>query len=114
MVKVLPEEFKTLSRYILTISGIYLDDSKAYLIETRLGVLLKELGCEVVPIGCEPDGLFPRNPEPVPENLSELCQAVKKNQSDIGFACDPQALGIILGLPLVDSPGIPGGIHRGC
>lgn len=27
-----------------------------------------------------------------------------------GFACDPQALGIIAGLPLVDSPAIPGGI----
>jgi len=45
MVKVLPEEFKTLSRYILTISGICLDDSKSYLLETRLGGLLKELGC---------------------------------------------------------------------
>lgn len=27
-----------------------------------------------------------------------------------GFACDPQALGIIAGLPLLDMPGIPGGI----
>ncbi len=45
MVKVLPEEFKTLSRYVFTISGIYLDESKSYLIETRLGVLVKELGC---------------------------------------------------------------------
>jgi hypothetical protein len=28
----------------------------------------------------------------------------------IGFGCDPQAMGVIAGLPLVDSPGIPGGI----
>ena len=28
----------------------------------------------------------------------------------IGFGCDPQALGVIAGLPLVDSPAIPGGI----
>ena len=28
----------------------------------------------------------------------------------IGFACDPQALGVIAGLPLIDSAGIPGGI----
>lgn len=28
----------------------------------------------------------------------------------LGFACDPQALGVIAGLPLVDSPAIPGGI----
>lgn len=53
--------------------------------------LLEELGCEIVPIGCEPDGLFPRNPEPLPENLSELCQSVKENHSDIGLACDPDA-----------------------
>jgi chemotaxis protein methyltransferase CheR len=45
MVKILPEEFKTLSNYILAISGIYLDESKAYLIETRLAGLLKDLGC---------------------------------------------------------------------
>jgi len=28
----------------------------------------------------------------------------------IGFACDPQALGVIAGLPLTDYPSIPGGI----
>jgi chemotaxis protein methyltransferase CheR len=45
MAKVLPEEFKTFSHYILTISGIHLDESKTYLLETRLGGLLKEFGC---------------------------------------------------------------------
>ncbi len=45
MVKILPEEFKTLSHYILTVSGIDLDSSKTYLLETRLDGLLKELGC---------------------------------------------------------------------
>ncbi len=42
--KILPDEFKTLSRYVLSISGISLDDSKMYLLETRLGGLLKETG----------------------------------------------------------------------
>jgi hypothetical protein len=28
----------------------------------------------------------------------------------LGFACDPQAIGVIAGLPLIDSPAIPGGI----
>jgi hypothetical protein len=28
----------------------------------------------------------------------------------IGFACDPQALGVALGLPVIDAPGIPGGV----
>ena len=45
MIKVKPEEFKTLSGYIHNISGIYLDSSKAYLVETRLGNLLKDLDC---------------------------------------------------------------------
>jgi chemotaxis protein methyltransferase CheR len=44
-VKVTPDEFKTLSRYVHAISGIYLDETKPYLIETRLGRLLRELQC---------------------------------------------------------------------
>jgi chemotaxis protein methyltransferase CheR len=42
--KIQPDEFKILTRYILTISGISLDDSKKYLVETRLAPLLKDLG----------------------------------------------------------------------
>ncbi|MCH8980590.1 phosphoglucosamine mutase [candidate division KSB1 bacterium] len=53
--------------------------------------LLNELGCEVVLLNCEPTGLFPRNPEPVPENLTELCEAVKKETADIGIAVDPDS-----------------------
>jgi phosphomannomutase len=36
-------------------------------------------------------GEFPREPEPIPENLSDLCMAVKKNGADVGFAFDPDA-----------------------
>lgn len=53
--------------------------------------LLEELGCRIIAMGCEPDGLFPRNPEPLAENLSELCKLVKENGCDVGFACDPDA-----------------------
>jgi len=53
--------------------------------------LLEELGCQIISIGCEPDGLFPRNPEPVAENLSELCQLMKDTRCEVGFACDPDA-----------------------
>ena len=42
---ILPEEFRVLSQFIRSISGIYLDDSKAYLIENRLSGLLAELHC---------------------------------------------------------------------
>ena len=50
--------------------------------------LLRSLGCAVVELNCEPSGLFPRDPEPVPRNLSELSQAVRKVQADVGFATD--------------------------
>ncbi|MBN2013425.1 phosphoglucosamine mutase [candidate division KSB1 bacterium] len=51
--------------------------------------LMKRLGCETVYINREPSGVFPRSPEPVPENLKELCKKVKEEKADIGFAVDP-------------------------
>ncbi|MBA3656195.1 MAG: phosphoglucosamine mutase [Gemmatimonadaceae bacterium] len=51
--------------------------------------LLEELGCNVTAINLEMDGKFPRSPEPIPENLGELEDLVKKSGSDIGFAVDP-------------------------
>src|SRR5688572_4177234 len=53
--------------------------------------LLAALGAEVVPVNTTPDGLFPRGAEPVPENLSELCRAVRESGADIGFAQDMDA-----------------------
>ncbi len=53
--------------------------------------LLSELGCRVIPVNCEPDGLFPRGAEPLPENLSDLAHQVKHYRADIGFAQDPDA-----------------------
>ncbi len=38
---------------------------------------------------CEPTGHFPHNPEPLPEHLDEICQAVVNNKADIGFVVDP-------------------------
>ncbi|MFC1733696.1 phosphoglucosamine mutase [candidate division KSB1 bacterium] len=52
--------------------------------------LLNALGVkEVLKLYCEPNGLFPHNPEPLPENLTELSKFVKQHQADIGFAVDP-------------------------
>ncbi|MBX2908688.1 MAG: phosphoglucosamine mutase [Chitinophagales bacterium] len=52
--------------------------------------LLKALGVEnVVELYTEPNGLFPHNPEPLPENLSELAMTVKKNNADLGISVDP-------------------------
>ena len=56
---------------------------------TILPSLMKELGCDVVFINKEPTGLFPRSPEPLPENLTELCEKVVSEKADIGFAVDP-------------------------
>ena len=53
--------------------------------------LLEELGCEVVRVHCKPDGTFPRGAEPIPENLGDLRDAVKKNGCALGFAVDPDA-----------------------
>ncbi|MEB0263651.1 MULTISPECIES: phosphoglucosamine mutase [unclassified Mucilaginibacter] len=52
--------------------------------------LLKALGVEVIhELYCEPDGNFPHNPEPLPENLVALSQEVLKTKSDLGIAVDP-------------------------
>jgi phosphomannomutase len=51
--------------------------------------LLERLGCQVTVINLEPDGRFPRPPEPVPENLGELEELVRRTGADVGFAVDP-------------------------
>ena len=51
--------------------------------------LLNRLGCEVHAINTEPDGRFPRPPEPVPENLGDLELLVRETGAAVGFATDP-------------------------
>src|SRR5439155_25088987 len=53
--------------------------------------LLQALGCDVVSINTTPDGIFPHPPEPVPQNLTDLCQLVKESGADVGFAQDADA-----------------------
>jgi len=53
--------------------------------------LLKELGCEVVGLNTDPNKPFPRDPEPIPENLKTLCAKVCETGADIGFAQDADA-----------------------
>ncbi|MGQ9524229.1 MAG: phosphoglucosamine mutase [Armatimonadota bacterium] len=52
---------------------------------------LFRLGCEVIPINDTPNGVFPHPPEPIRENLSQLCEAVKAYGADLGFAQDADA-----------------------
>jgi phosphomannomutase len=65
--------------------------------------LLERLGCRVSGINLEPDGRFPRAPEPVPENLGELGDLVRRSGAQIGFAVDPD----VDRLALVDERGEP-------
>lgn len=51
--------------------------------------LLERLGVECVQVNCEPTGEFAHNPEPLPANLTELCDAVVANKADFGISVDP-------------------------
>lgn len=50
---------------------------------------LESHGVTVHRIHCEPDGTFPRPPEPLPEAITDLCTAVVEHGADLGFALDP-------------------------
>jgi len=57
--------------------------------EARL--LMDSLGCKLVHLNAEPTGLFAHNPEPIAENLADLCQAVRDRRAAVGFAQDADA-----------------------
>ncbi|GBU08726.1 phosphomannomutase [Bacteroidales bacterium] len=55
-----------------------------------LPLLLEHLGVKnVLKINCEPTGNFAHNPEPLPENLTEISALVKEKRVDVGFVVDP-------------------------
>jgi len=52
--------------------------------------LLKALGVKkVIELYCEPTGLFPHNPEPLPEHLGDISSVIRKEGADLGFVVDP-------------------------
>lgn len=52
--------------------------------------LLTALGVEnIIPMFDEPTGIFPHNPEPLPENLTAISDEVVKKKADVGFVVDP-------------------------
>jgi len=52
--------------------------------------LLRALGVtEIEEMYCTPDGHFPHNPEPLPENLRDIIQKLEKGNFDLGIAVDP-------------------------
>lgn len=58
--------------------------------------LLREFGCEVIEMNCEKTGIFPRFPEPLPENLTETMKAVKESKADLGIVVDPDVDRLVL------------------
>lgn len=66
-------------------------------------ILMKKMGIETIYLNVEPNGKFNRDPEPVPQNLSGLSEAVVSNKADIGFAQDADADR----LAIVDEKGNP-------
>lgn len=58
--------------------------------------LLKSFGCEVIELNCEKTGIFPRLPEPLPENLTETIKAVKTHNADFAVVVDPDVDRLVL------------------
>lgn len=51
--------------------------------------LLKKVGVEVTELFCEPNGIFPHNPEPLPENITQISNELASGDYDLGFVVDP-------------------------
>ena len=59
--------------------------------------LLKVLGVKnIKKLYCKPDGKFPHNPEPLPENIKEISKVVKKGGYDLGIVVDPDVDRLVL------------------
>jgi len=59
--------------------------------------LLRALGVKTIEeIYCEPNGNFPHNPEPVPENLLHISNFLNKGNFDLGISVDPDVDRLVL------------------
>lgn len=67
--------------------------------------LLRKLGVEVTELFCEPNGIFPHNPEPLPENITQICNEITSGDFDLGFVVDPDVDRLVM----VCEDGVPFG-----
>lgn len=52
--------------------------------------LLRALGVKnVIELNCEATGKFAHNPEPIPQNLTDISELMKSGNADVGFVVDP-------------------------
>ena len=59
--------------------------------------LLHSLGiADIIELHCDASGIFPHRPEPVPENLTSLKQAILREKADLGIVVDPDADRLVL------------------
>lgn len=59
--------------------------------------LLHALGvADVIELHCDGSGIFPHRPEPVPENLTSLKEAILRHKADLGIVVDPDADRLVL------------------
>ncbi|MFI3314242.1 MAG: phosphoglucosamine mutase [Rikenellaceae bacterium] len=70
-------KFKVVVDAVNSVGGVVIPD------------LLERMGVEVVRLYCEPNGHFPHNPEPIPENLTEISALVVSEGADLGVVVDP-------------------------
>ena len=75
--KVKARKFKVVVDAVNSIGGV------------AIPALLRELGCEVVELNCTPDGHFAHNPEPLPQNLTEISEVIVREGADLGVVVDP-------------------------
>ena len=55
-----------------------------------LPYLLKQLGVyDITVLNGEMNGVFAHNPEPIPENLAQICSEMSRSKYDVGFVVDP-------------------------
>ena len=65
--------------------------------------LLSKLGVETIyKLNCDNSGNFAHNPEPLLENLNDICDLVKNKQADLGIVVDPD----VDRLAFIDEQGI--------
>ncbi|MCX7611188.1 MAG: phosphoglucosamine mutase [Ignavibacterium sp.] len=67
--------------------------------------LLDKFGCEVIEYNCDKTGIFPRLPEPLPENLVDTMKKVEQSNVDLGIVVDPDVDRLVL----ITENGIPFG-----
>ena len=86
---------KTLHLTLVDVPGIKAKKFKVILdaVNSTGGIaiplLLEKLGVEVVQINGEPTGIFAHNPEPLPENIGQICKEIENGKFDLGIVVDP-------------------------